>query len=68
MLEALPEDVLGYRRADLIVLANMGTQPVTVRYAGTSLAETGEVAVGTGRVSLFPDSAVILQTVVPKLG
>lgn len=67
MLEALPDGVLGYRRADLIVLANMGIEPVTVKYSGRSLVEAGEVAVGTGRVSLFPDSAVVLQTVVPKL-
>ncbi len=67
MLEALPLGVLGYRRADLIVLANMGTEPVTLRYSGRSLVETGEVAVGTGRISLFPDSAVVLQAVVPKL-
>ena len=68
MLETLPPGVLGYRRADLIVLANMGSEPVTVRFAGTSLIETGEVAVGTGRVSLFPDSAVVLRTEVPRLG
>ena len=67
MLEALPDGVLGYRRADLIVLANMGIEPVTVKYSGRSLVEAGEVAVGMGRVSLFPDSAVVLQTVVPKL-
>ena len=67
MLEALPPGVLGYRRADLIILANMGTQPLTVRYSGQLLLDVGEVAVGTGRTTLFPDSGVVLQTVVPRL-
>jgi glycosidase len=68
MLEALPAGVLGYRRANLIILANMGAGPVTVRYSGTVLVETGEVSVGTGRTSLFPDSAVVMQTVVTRVG
>ncbi|MBK6764255.1 MAG: DUF3459 domain-containing protein [Micrococcales bacterium] len=67
MLEALPPDVLGYRRNEVLVLANLGQQPAAVRYAGEVLAQTGQVAVGPGRTTLFPDSAVVLRTVVPRM-
>jgi lipopolysaccharide export system protein LptA len=32
------------------------------------LIEAGDVAVGTGRTTLFADSAVVLRTVVPRIG
>ena len=67
LLEALPPGVLGYRRNDLIVLANLSEAPATVRYSGELLVETGQVAVGAGRTTLFPDSAVVLRTVVPRV-
>lgn len=67
MLEALPLDVLGYRRNDILVLANLGEQPAVVRHTGEVLVETGQVAVGSGRTTLFPDSAVVLRTVVPRM-
>ena len=67
VLEALPPDVLGFRRNDILVLANLGEQPQTVRHTGEVLVETGQVAVGTGRTTLFPDSAVVLRTVVPRM-
>jgi alpha-glucosidase len=67
MLEALPPDVLGYRRNDILVLANLGEQPAVVRHTGEVLVETGQVAVGSGRTTLFPDSAVVLRTVVPRM-
>ena len=68
MLEALPPGVLGYRRNDIFVLANLGEQPATVRHSGEVLVQTGQVAVGSGRTTLFPDSAVVLRTVVPRMG
>ena len=67
LLEALPPGVLGYRRNDIIVLANLGQELATVRYTGEVLVDTGQVAVGAGRTTLFPDSAVVLQTVVPRV-
>ncbi|HRV65435.1 MAG TPA: alpha-glucosidase [Candidatus Nanopelagicales bacterium] len=67
LLEALPPGVLGYRRNDIIVLANLGEELATVRYTGEVLADTGQVAVGAGRTTLFPDSAVVLRTVVPRV-
>ena len=67
MLEALPPDVLGYRRNDVLVLANLGEQAAVVRYTGDVLVQTGQVAVGPGRTTLFPDSAVVLRTVVPRM-
>jgi glycosidase len=68
LLEALPDAVLGYRRSDIIVLANLGQEPASVRYSGDALVRTGQVAVGSGRTTLFPDSAVVLRTVVPVIG
>ena len=59
--------MLGYRRNDIIVLANLGQELATVRYTGEVLVDTGQVAVGAGRTTLFPDSAVVLQTVVPRV-
>ncbi|HNL52373.1 MAG TPA: hypothetical protein PKL68_10515, partial [Actinomycetota bacterium] len=67
VLEALPPNVLGYRRNDILVLANLGEQPAVVRHTGEVLVETGQVAVGAGRTTLFPDSAVVLRTVVPRM-
>ena len=67
LLAALPPTVLGFRRNEIVVLPNMGTEPVTVVHSGDVLVETGEVAVGTGRTSLFADSAVVLRTVVPRM-
>jgi len=67
LLEALPETVLGYRRDDILVLANLGEVPATVRYTGEVLVETGHVAVGRGRTTLFPDSAVVMRTVVARV-
>jgi glycosidase len=66
-LSGLPDGLLGYRRNEIVVLANMGSAPVTVHHSGDVLVETGEVAVGTGRTSLFADSAVVLRTVVPRM-
>lgn len=68
MLEALPPGVLGYRRNDVIVLANLGETPATVRYTGEILVEAGQVVVGSGRTTLFSDSAVVLRTVVERVG
>jgi alpha-glucosidase len=67
LLAALPPTVLGYRRDDIVVLANMGGEPATVFHSGDVLVESGEVAVGTGRTTLFRDSAVVLRTVVPRM-
>ena len=67
LLETPPPEVLGYRRNDIIVLANLGEELATVRYTGEVLADTGRVAVGAGRTTLFPDSAVVLRTVVPRV-
>ncbi|MEZ5185066.1 MAG: alpha-glucosidase [Candidatus Nanopelagicales bacterium] len=68
MLEALPPGVLGYRRNDLIVLANLGEQSATVAYTGEVLVSTGHASVGAGRTTLSPDSAVVLRTVVERMG
>ncbi len=54
MLEALPPGVLGYRRNDIFVLANLGEQPATVRHSGEVLVQTGQVAVGSGRTTAVP--------------
>ena len=58
---------VGYRRRDVIVLANLGTGAATVPYVGESLLSTGTVEVGRGRTTLLPDSAVVLQMVVEKV-
>ena len=55
----------GYRRNDILVWRTSVTAAV-VRHTGV-LVETGQVAVGAGRTTLFPDSAVVLRTVVPRM-
>jgi glycosidase len=67
LLEALPPGVLGYRRNDIIVLANLGEEPASVRYTGEVLVAAGHVSIGPGRTTLTADSAVILRTVVPRV-
>lgn len=67
LLQSLPPGVVGYRRRDVIVLANLGTGAVTVPYVGEPLVSTGTIEVGRGRTTLLPDSAVVLQMVVEKV-
>ena len=61
LLTSLPEGVLGYRRDDVIVLANMGTGAATVPYTGKTLVRTGTVEVESTRTTLLKDSAVVLR-------
>lgn len=67
MLEALPPGVLGYRRNEIVVIANMGDLSATVAHSGEVLAATGRVSVAATRTALAPDSAVVLRTVVPRI-
>ena len=51
-----------------ITAASAEPYGVAVRpHTGEVLVETGQVAVGSGRTTLFPDSAVVLRTVVPRM-
>lgn len=61
MLEALPPGVLGYRRGDLLVLANMGDGACTVPYTGEPLVSTGTTEVEHSRTTLLRDSALVMR-------